>query len=43
VPSPRVIPWWAGPGDDDNEWRRPGGYGSPDGAAVNRPTPKAAD
>jgi parallel beta-helix repeat protein len=43
VPSQRVIPWWAGPGDDDNEWLRPGGYGPPDRAAVHRPTPKAAD
>jgi parallel beta-helix repeat protein len=40
VPLPRVIPWWAGPDYDDNEWLRPGG---PDGSAQTRPTPKAAD
>jgi parallel beta-helix repeat protein len=52
VPSQRVIPWWAGPDYNDNEWLRPGGPsnpggpggpGGPDGSARTRPAPKAAD
>jgi parallel beta-helix repeat protein len=46
VPPQRVIPWWAGPDYDDNEWLRPGGPGDPggpDGYARTRRAPKAAD